>query len=134
MNVAGAFIHLSMVRHSGNVSKSGLCPQMLRHTTAAASNVHPSSLSTDPGSTVPVQVSAATSVTMTLRTCRQCKKKFDPVKNHGAACSYHSESYTGDSRRKGHWGDSAGTSSYVSGDGAAEYFWWYVIVLNDSQH
>lgn len=61
---------------------------------------------------------------MQLRTCRQCKKRFNPSENHGTACHYHPETFTGDSRRKAEWGDNNGAENYVSGDGTAEHFWW----------
>uniref|UniRef100_A0A0D9X762 Uncharacterized protein n=1 Tax=Leersia perrieri TaxID=77586 RepID=A0A0D9X762_9ORYZ len=35
-----------------------------------------------------------------LRTCKNCKKQYDPAANHPAACRYHTAHFGGETRRK----------------------------------
>ncbi|XP_073128427.1 uncharacterized protein [Henckelia pumila] len=36
----------------------------------------------------------------TLRTCKNCKTRFDPLLNHPRACRYHSSHFGGETKRK----------------------------------
>lgn len=72
-------------------------------------------------------LSHATTITSALRTCRQCKQRFDTELNHAAACHYHPESFTGDSKRKIVW--QSREQGYASGDGSVERFWWFVFPI-----
>lgn len=36
----------------------------------------------------------------TLKTCRSCKKQFDPLQNHPRACCYHTAHFGGETKRK----------------------------------
>ncbi|KAL5230947.1 hypothetical protein ABZP36_029723 [Zizania latifolia] len=35
-----------------------------------------------------------------LRTCRNCKKQYDPAANHPSACRYHTAHFGGETKRK----------------------------------
>lgn len=123
---ACAFVHSIMVSHK-IVPEGGsdACDQKTRPPASTLSlpvqTTHSLS-SVRAGSTVNILPTKVPR--MQLRTCRQCKKRFDPSENHGTACHYHPETFTGDSRRKAEWGDNNDAENYVSGDGTAEHFWW----------
>lgn len=120
-----AFTHSFMISQK-NVSRGGpgACEQKSQLQTSSLSPLHAHSPLSSVQTGTTTNILHSNVPRMQMRTCRQCKKKFNPFENHSTACHYHPETFTGDSLRKAEWGDNNKTENYSSGDGTAEHFWW----------
>ncbi|CAM6013134.1 unnamed protein product [Sphagnum balticum] len=64
-----------------------------------------------------------------LRTCRICKKLFQPVHNHPQACRYHTAHFGGETKRKFESVYTGGTLTTVGGGEIVQY--WHCCGVTD---
>ncbi|CAK9208717.1 unnamed protein product [Sphagnum troendelagicum] len=64
-----------------------------------------------------------------LRTCRICKKPFQPVHNHPQACRYHTAHFGGETKRKFESVYTGGTLTTVGGGEIVQY--WHCCGVTD---
>jgi hypothetical protein len=57
-----------------------------------------------------------------LRTCRICKKLFQPIHNHPQACRYHTAHFGGETKRKFESVYTGGTLTTVGGGEIVQYW------------
>ncbi|CAK9221898.1 unnamed protein product [Sphagnum troendelagicum] len=64
-----------------------------------------------------------------LRTCRICKKLFQPIHNHPQACRYHTAHFGGETKRKFESVYTGGTLTTVGGGEIVQY--WHCCGVTD---
>ncbi|KAG0598970.1 hypothetical protein M758_12G116500 [Ceratodon purpureus] len=61
-------------------------------------------------------------VKVELRTCRTCKKMFNPLENHPRACRFHTAHYGGETKRKFESVYTGGTMDTIGGGEVVSYW------------
>nr|GEV56286.1 hypothetical protein [Tanacetum cinerariifolium] len=76
-----------------------------------------------------IQCSVEESKVVNLRTCKQCKKQFDPVLNHPQACRFHTAHFGGETKRKFESAYSGGTMN--TPDSGKVFQYWHCCASED---
>ncbi|KAI5056543.1 hypothetical protein GOP47_0028361 [Adiantum capillus-veneris] len=64
-----------------------------------------------------------------FRTCRQCKKKYDPLENHPKSCVFHIAHFGGETKRKFESVHTGGTMDTPGGGKITSY--WHCCASED---
>lgn len=76
-----------------------------------------------------IRASGGQQAATTVRTCRNCKKQFNPSENHPRACLYHTAHFGGETKRKFESVHTGGTMDTPGGGEITSY--WHCCASED---